>query len=268
MSEADVIDRVDRPVTVSSLVDDLDSLGVEAGDTLLVHASLSALGWVNGGAPAVIDALQSVLTAEGTLVMPTHTTQYSDPATWEAPPVPEGWVEEIRETRPPYRPAITPTRGMGAVAECFRSYPGVVRSRHPEFSFAAWGEAADAITADHAFDAGLGEDSPLAAVYGHDGRVLLLGVGHDRNTSLHLAEHRADLDQAVYRNAVPVRTDDGIETIEYDDPATDSADFATLGTAFEAEIGLTEGRVGAATAKLVDQRALVGFGVDWLDANR
>lgn len=268
MSEADAIDRVDRPVTVSSLVNDLDSLGIGSGDTLLVHASLSALGWVNGGAPTVVDALQTVLTAEGTLVMPTHSTQYSDPATWEAPPVPAGWVDEVRETRPPYRPAVTPTRSMGAVAECFRSYPGVVRSRHPEFSFAAWGAAAEAITADHAFDAGLGEGSPLAAVYDHDGSVLLLGVGHDRNTSLHLAEHRADLDRAVHRNAVPVRTDDGVELVEYEDPATDSSDFATLGAAFEADIGLTEGSVGAATAKLVDQRALVDFAVDWLEANR
>lgn len=268
MSEADAIDRVDAPVTVSSLVDDLAALGVEAGDTLLVHASLSALGWVNGGAPAVVDALQAVLTADGTLVMPTHSTQYSDPATWEAPPVPEGWVAEIRETRPPYRPAVTPTRGMGAVAECFRSYPGVVRSRHPEFSFAARGAAAEAITADHAFDAGLGEGSPLAAVYEHDGRVLLLGVGHDRNTSLHLAEDRADLEQPVHRNAVPVQTDGAVQLVEYEDPATDSSDFAALGSAFEAEVGLTEGRVGAATAKLLGQRELVDFGVGWLDANR
>jgi aminoglycoside 3-N-acetyltransferase len=268
MSEADAIDRVNEPVTVSSLVDDLESLGVRAGDTLLVHTSLSALGWVNGGAPAVVDALQTVLTAEGTLVMPTHSTQYSDPATWEAPPVPEGWVAEIRETRPPYRPPVTPTRGMGAVAECFRTYPGVVRSRHPEFSFAAWGAAAVAITADHAFDRGLGEASPLATVYEHDGRVLLLGVGHDRNTSLHLAEDRADLEQAVHRNAVPVQIDGAVEVVEYEDPATDSSDFATLGRAFEAEVGLAEASVGSATAKLVDQRVLVDFGVDWLKANR
>lgn len=268
MSEADAIDRVDAPVTVPSLVEDFSSLGLGPGDTVVVHASLSAIGWVNGGAPAVIDALQSVLTGNGTLVMPTHSTQYSDPAFWESPPVPDDWVAEIRETRPPFRPGVTPTRGMGAVAECFRSYPGVIRSRHPEYSFAAWGAAAEAITADHAFDAGLGEGSPLARVYDRDGSVLLLGVDHDRNTSLHLAEHRADLDQASYRNAVPVATDDGIELVEYENRSTDASDFAALGAAYEAEVGLTEGRVGAATAKLTDQRALVDYAADWLDANR
>lgn len=268
MSEADAIGRVDEPVTVSSLVKDVRQLGVPAGRTLLVHSSLNALGWVCGGPPAVVDALQTVLTDAGTLVMPTHTTQYSDPADWERPPVPDDWVDAIRDCRPPYRPAVTPTREMGAVPECFRNYPDVVRSRHPEFSFAAWGADAEAVTAAHAFDHGLGEASPLARVYDRGGAVLLLGVGHDRNTSLHLAEYRADLPHETLWNTAPVLDGDEVRWVEYEDIVTDSTDFAALGADFEDAVGLTRGRVGAATATLVDQRTLVDYAVDWLETNR
>jgi aminoglycoside 3-N-acetyltransferase len=268
MTEANAIDRVETPVTVGSLVDDLRSLGLDTGDTVLVHASLQALGWVCGGPPAVIDALQSVLTTTGTLVMPTHSTQYSDPATWSQPPVPDDWEPVIRAERPPYRPAVTPTRGMGAITECFRDYPGAQRSRHPEMSFAAWGADADGITANHAFDYGLGEASPLGRLYEQDGYVLLLGVDHDRNTSIHLAEYRADLAPGTHENTVPIERDDGAETITYRDLETDSSDFDELGADYEADVGLETGRVGAATAKLLEQPSLVDFAVDWLEANR
>jgi len=268
MSEADAIDRADEPVTVSSLVADLRELGVEAGDTLLVHSSTSALGWVSGGPPAVIDALQEVLTDAGTLVMPTHTSQYTDPADWQAPPVPDDWVDQIRESRPPYRPDVTPTRGMGAIPECFRTYPGTVRSRHPQFSFAAWGGAADAVVTEHGLDDPLGENSPLARVYDRDGDVLLLGVGHDSNTSLHLAEHRADFQKERTVSTAPILEDGHRVDVEISALETSTGDFDALGTAFEREVGLVSGAVGAATARLASQRALVDFAVEWFETNR
>lgn len=266
MSEADAIDRVDEPVTVSSLADDLRDLGVRAGDTLLVHASLSALGWVSGGPPAVVDALREVVTADGTLAMPTHSTQYTDPTKWSSPPVPEGWPERIRETVPPYRPAITPTRGMGAIPECFRTYPDVRRSRHPQYSFAAWG--AEAVVEDHSFDRALGEGSPLARLYERDADVLLLGVGHGSNTSLHLGEYRADLDLATVEYGAPVLRDGARTWVDFEDVETDASDFEDLGADFEREVGSATGAVGAAEARLADQRDLVDFAVDWLEGNR
>ena len=79
------------PATVPSLAADFAALGVQPGMVLIVHSSLKSLGWVNGGAVAVILALEQVLGAEGTLVMPTHSADNSDPAHWENPPVPESW---------------------------------------------------------------------------------------------------------------------------------------------------------------------------------
>lgn len=268
MGERAAIERVDEPVTVSSLAADLRGLGLHEGDTLLVHASLSALGWVCGGAQVVVDALQEVVTDSGTLVVPTHTGQYTDPAGWSNPPVPDEWVERIRETMPAFRPDVTPTREMGAIPECFRDYPDAVRSVHPTVSFAAWGADAEAIVADHGLDYGLGENSPLARVYERDGDVLLLGVGHDRNTSLHLAEHRADFPKETVVTGAPVLEDGRRVRVEFEDIATSTEDFADLGADFEEQSELAAGTVGAADARLASQRALVDFAVDWFEANR
>lgn len=268
MGEADAIDQIDDPNTVTSLVDDFRGLGISPGDTLLVHSSMSALGWVCGDAPAVVDALQDTVTETGTLVMPTHTTQYSDPADWEQPPVPDDWVATIRERRPPYRTAVTPSRGMGAIPECFRCYPETIRSRHPEYSFSAWGAGARSIVADHSYDDGLGEGSPLARFYDRGGDVLLLGVDHERNTSLHLAEYRVGDPPRTVRNTAPVLKGGEVVHVEYEDIETDSSDFAELGAALEATNPVATGTVGAATAKLIDQRSLVDFAVDWMASNR
>lgn len=268
MGERGTIERVAEPVTVSSIVSDVRDLGLGSSDTVLVHASLSALGWVSGDAQAVVEALQEVVTASGTLVIPAFSGQYGDPERWSNPPVPAEWVMTIHETRPPFRPAVTPTRGVGAVPECFRSCPDTVRSRHPVLSFAAWGAAAEAITDNHGFDDGLGENSPLARLYDREAAVLFLGTGHDTNTSLHLAEYRADIPTERMTNAAPVVEDGSRVVVEYTDIETSTEDFPGLGADFERRVGCATGTVGAAESRLIDQRDLVDFAVDWFEANR
>ncbi|MGM0372071.1 MAG: aminoglycoside N(3)-acetyltransferase [Halobacteriota archaeon] len=268
MSEADAIERVEKPVTAAQIRSELSELGVEAGDTVLVHASLSSLGWVSGGPQAVVEALQATVTESGTLLMPAHTGQFTDPADWENPPVPGDWVETIRETRPPFRPEATPSRGVGTIAETFRSYPDVSRSGHPIYSFSAWGSESDRVLEDHTLDYGLGPDSPLGGIYERDGSVLCLGTGHGTNTSLHLAEYLAAIDAQERTRHAPILQEGTRVEVEYRDIELDVSDFADLGAAFEAAVGCDTGTVGAAETKLVDQRALVDFAVEWLESHR
>jgi len=270
MSERLPEDRSPDPVTVGSITSDLRDLGLCAGETVLVHGSLSSLGWVCGGAPAVVDALLAVIGEDGTVVMPTHSPGNRDPTNMGAPPVPESWYETIREGMPPYRPDVTPTQGMGAIAECFRSYPGVRRSAHPQHSFAARGADAGFVIEDHSLDDSLGEESPLARVYDLDGQVLFLGTTHATNTSLHLAEYRGDLDIETTSSCSAVLVDGDREWVKWEDIAVDDGDFGDCGDAFEREYPDTvaTGQVGVGDTTLMEQRRLVDFAVEWFEANR
>jgi aminoglycoside 3-N-acetyltransferase len=259
-----------QPPTQASLGADLRELGVTPGATLLVHASLSSLGWVVGGEQAVLGALRNALTDRGTLVMPVQSWQLCDPAYLDDPAVPREWWPLIREQLPAYDPLLTPTRMMGACAELLRTAPGSLRSAHPHRSFAANGPRARSIVARHDLDCPVGERSPLAALYDLGAGVLLLGVGYEKSTALHLAEHRAEYPgKRTVRNGAPVLRDGERRWVTWEELEVADDDFDAVGSAFVEETGRERrGRVARADARLLPMRDLVDFGARWFSEHR
>ncbi|WP_379128007.1 aminoglycoside N(3)-acetyltransferase [Paenibacillus sp. sgz500958] len=258
-------------ITVETLREDFRKLGVRAGMTLLLHSSFKSMGnWVAGGPVAVILALESVLGEEGTLVMPTHSGDLSDPADWINPPVPKEWWKTIREQMPAFDPDLTPLRGMGVIPDCFRKQKGVRRSVHPTHSFAAWGKHRDRIVGNHSLNYGLGEVSPLARIYELGGSVLLLGVGHLNNTSLHLAEFRAAYPgKEEVTPGTPMMVEGVRQWVTFKDLEWNSDDFNEIGEQFQQDTGLIIcGRVAAAAAQLIPQREIVDYAIGWMERNR
>lgn len=267
--EESAVRRADRPVTVDDIETALREVGVTSGSTVIVHCSLSRLGWVVGQAVAVVRALESVVGAAGTIVMPAH-TGVGDPSMWEAPPVPESWWSTIRDSWPAFDPSLTPMRQMGAVAECFARQPGVVHSGHPALGFVAVGSRAHELMHPHPLEDALGEGSPLSRLYDASADVVLLGVGHDNNTSLHLSETRAlGADAPIVSDGAPLVTDGERRWVEYVHVDYDASDFAAVGEAY-VEAGGSQWRapLGAGAVRRFPMRELVDFAAPWIAVHR
>lgn len=261
-------------VTCGQLRADLRALGVRPGDTLMLHVSVRALGWIVGGPRVVLAALLDLLTPTGTLLML---------ASWEGNPY--GLAEWPDSTRaawlaecPPFDPATSPAdhRELSILAEYLRTWPGARRSDHPLASFVAVGARAEELTARHPWQYGNGPDGPLARFRAAAGTVLLLGELLTNITLLHHAEHLAAIrDKRVDRYTVPVLRDGARVwvTIEEYDTTNGIADFgeedyfSAIGRDFLATGQGRRGLVGAAGAIVLPADALVRFGVRWLETH-
>jgi aminoglycoside N3'-acetyltransferase len=223
-----------EPVTGATLVGQLASLGVLRGGVLLAHTAFRAVRPVEGGIDGLIDALQEAIGPEGTLVMPS-------------------WGGERHEVFDPER--TEPDEDLGAVPRVFWRRPGVRRSDHLQ-AFAAIGPHAEEVLRDPLPLPPHMPESPVGRVHDLDGQVLLLGVSHDANTTIHLAELIADVPYRVKKSCTVVR--DGVPTrIDYGENDHCCRRFLLVDDWLR-EAGLqSAGSVGHATARLVRSRDVV-----------
>lgn len=256
-------------VLKQEVLDAFAKVGVKKGQTIIVHTSLSQLGFVCGGAQVIIEALLESVGEEGTIVMPTQSWKNLDPSTgvhWEEP---EEWWQIIRDNWPAYRKEITPTNTMGAVAEMFRTWPGTIRSEHPARSVAACGKYAEFLTEDHDLSNIFGEGSPIGKLYELDAQVLLIGVGYDKNTSIHLADVRAEYPGKHNCTEYSAIMEDGKRVWKaYDTLFVDGEDFEDIGNAFEKEGKVCKESLGNGMVTFMRQRDIVDFAVKWIEQNR
>lgn len=259
------------PITPERIARDVRALGVQPGDVLLVHTSLSAIGgrtMVAGGAVGVIEGLFEALTSTGTLVMPAFSADYSDPGSWTNLPVPAAWWQPLRESMPAWRADRARTYEIGVVAETFRAFDGVLRSEHPQSSFCAWGaRAAEVVTRAPLHDP-LGPDGPLGTLRALGGKVLLAGCGFGACTAFHLAEHECREPPARVSSAAPVVQDGARVWTRWSEPAYDASRFAAIGAEFQRIEACAAGKVGAARSHLFALADAVAFAARWLDRRR
>lgn len=234
-----------------------------------MHCSVGSIGYVVGGPQAILDGLFAAVGGMGTVTMPAQTGDWSDPAGWVAPPVPESWWETIRSNTPAFDPYRTPPQRIGALADALLLRRETLRSNHPRLSHMANGPHAPLVVDAHALNEGFGEQSPLARLYELDAKVVLIGVGHSSNTSLHLAETRASWpSRTQVEQGARMMVNGESRWVTYTETDHQTDDFDAVGAAFEATGAVMAAPLGSATVRVMRQRSLVDFATVWFSANR
>jgi aminoglycoside 3-N-acetyltransferase len=230
-------------INARQLTQQLLDLGVRPGGVLLVHCAFSRIKPVEGGPAGLIAAFQKALGRTGTLVMPSMTDD----------------DEQL------FDPRSTPCLSMGIVADTFWRQPGVLRSDSPH-AFAAQGPAAERIAAPHPVDFPHGLDSPVGRVYEVDGQVLLLGVGHSSDTTVHLAEALAEVRYRRKKTA-PLLRDGQIVTVNYGEIDHCCQNFNRVDGWLDEQGLQRRGLVGQAEARLARSRDIVAAVTERLRKN-
>lgn len=229
-------------ISKTRLVQQLLDLGVRPAGVLIVHTAFSRVRPVEGGPGGLIAALRDALGPSGTLVMPSMSADDDHP----------------------FDPKTTPCMGMGITAETFWRTPGVLRSDSPH-AFAAVGPLAERIIAPHPIDPPHGLNSPVGRAYELDAQVLLLGVGHEANTTVHLAENLAEVryrrktSLTILKNNKPVR-------FEYAEVDHCCENFALVDSWLDQGGLQSRGTVGHGEARLARSQDIVRVVVEHLRA--
>lgn len=250
----------------ATLSADFTRLGVKPGDTLMLHASIRAVGAVVGGPDQIHLALKDALSDSGTLMMYAACPQFYDEV--GRGHLTDDEEREILEKLPAFdAETARAARDNGALVELFRTWPGSRVNDHVA-RFVVWGQKAQHLIHEQPWDFAYGRGSALERLVELDGRILLLGSDHDAVTFLHYAEHVADFpDKIVKRFKVPI--DDGGRRVWRDMAEVDTAErahahwpdrfFARIVDTYLVRTGNRGGTVGAADSVLIDARGLLAF---------
>jgi len=231
-------------VTKNRIKKDLRNLGLKEGDWVLMHSSLKSLGYVKGGADTVIDAVMEVIGEDGLFMVPTFT---------------------FTNFTPFFDPEKTPSQ-MGLITETLRQREESVRSWHPRHSVGVLGEKNKEVVSGHLQAGSVGEGSPIARLAKKGGYVLLLGVGHTVNTTIHTSEVYAELpylytikDSPNFPEQALVKTPNNGEKVKVDlaPYPTCSEGFWKLEPVMRDKGEIRYGKVGQAHCQLMKSQDII-----------
>ena len=222
-------EMIQQVVTKEDIKNALAKAGVMPNMLLEVHANLSSMGHVIGGARTVVDALLETVGEGGTILMPMHFSDNSEPSSWNNPSVSSDLWESIREEMPASDPELSDLGENSEIIETFRKVEGVVYSGHPSYAFAALGKYSKVLCNRQSTHFPMADESPIARLYELKGNVLLLGCDFKDCTCMHLAEYHSEARPIVIKGASALNRDGDIQWKQYLDLDLDDTVFEKVG---------------------------------------
>lgn len=255
------------------LAEDLARLSLKPGDRVMVHASMRAIGPVEGGADSVIGAILDTIGPDGTMVMVIGTDHSAREAVKHLPEAEQ--IAALEAQTPVDIRTASADPEIGALAEAFRTTPGVIVGLHPDSRFAAIGPDAERIVRDIPLHDYLGPNSPLDRLCDKQGKILRLGADENTVTALHLAEYYAGVaDKRRARRWYHIVDEEGSRVVRVESlddshgiAAWDGDYFGDILNEFLASGKAQFGRVGRARAELFSANDIVSFGSKWMTAH-
>lgn len=250
-----------KSFTTNDLIKDFQRVGIQQGDVVLVHSSLSRIGHLAEGPKTLVDALLEVIGPKGTLLMPTSPNHVYQ-------------LNYIRNT-PLFDVKNSPSK-TGAITEYFRTLPGAIRSLHPTEPVTAFGHNAAYFVKDHFKEiTPYSVKSPFYRVSEQHGKILYIGVTLDMaGTNLHTLEDAVEFKFPVYMDEIFE-----IDVVDYEGVShkvktkVHNPDFSKkrqcdeLIPLFEAKGVLKREKIGEAATLVVDATGLFDVMLDEYQTN-
>lgn len=266
-------------VTKSQLLNEIQNLGLSEGQTVMLHASVKAIGHITEGPKTILDAVLEILTPRGTLMMLVGWADnpYNKIGVSFQDNI-DKWPENERRTFYDTCPAFDPeyssadTRKMGVLAEYLRNYPGSIRSRHP-LGYAAVGKLAHCVLKDQQWQYREGTGSPLEKLCDVGGKVLLLGAPTETVTLIHSAENHANVpNKKIVRYKMPIMQDGkkiwrDFEEYDFINGIVPWPEdyFKTIVDEYIKKGSGDHGSVGMAQCHLFDATDLNNYSINWME---
>ena len=238
-------------ITIEDIKRLLKNIGIQNGDVLEVHASLKSIGYVLGGANALLDAILDTIGFEGTLIMSAHSSGNSEPAYFQNPPVDISLYDKVRENTPSFKGKFDDLSGMGLLAQALQKRPSVYFSNHPQVSMMAHGKHAKWITQSHPLNDMFGLKSPLAKMVELKTKVILFGVEYNSCTGMHLGEYLSQKRPIIIQGSRMIvgSKEDWVKFLSYD---FDSDEFVQVGRLMELDNKVHLNLLGNSVVKSFD----------------